>query len=220
MRDGRGHHGARERAGLRCAPSSAAASTASTRSSSASLRTQSPGPGQVLIDVHAAALSFMDTLMVAGRYQMKPELPFVPGSDAAGVVLAVGDGVERRARRRSRSLQPLAWWHGRAHGGARAERREVARGRRFRDRLERALRLRHGALRPGEPCATASGRNRVRQRCGRRYRPGSSRRGVSQRGHGDCGHQLGSQGGSGTPTGRGATPSTTRANRCANGCSS
>jgi NADPH2:quinone reductase len=54
-----------------------------------------PGPGQVLVDVHAAALSFMDTLMVAGRYQMKPDLPFVPGTDAAGVVLAVGDGVQR-----------------------------------------------------------------------------------------------------------------------------
>ena len=54
-----------------------------------------PGPGQVLVEVHAAALSFMDTLMVAGRYQMKPVLPFVPGSDAAGVVLAVGDGVRR-----------------------------------------------------------------------------------------------------------------------------
>lgn len=54
-----------------------------------------PGPGQVLVDVHAAALSFMDTLMVGGRYQMKPALPFVPGSDAAGVVLAVGDGVRR-----------------------------------------------------------------------------------------------------------------------------
>jgi NADPH2:quinone reductase len=51
------------------------------------------GPGQVLVDVHAAALSFMDTLIVAGRYQMKPALPFVPGSDAAGVVLAIGDGV-------------------------------------------------------------------------------------------------------------------------------
>jgi NADPH2:quinone reductase len=54
-----------------------------------------PGPGEVLVDVHAAALSFMDTLMVAGRYQMKPALPFVPGSDAAGLVLAVGDGVQR-----------------------------------------------------------------------------------------------------------------------------
>ena len=52
-----------------------------------------PGADEVLIDVHAAALSFMDTLMVAGRYQMKPALPFVPGSDAAGVVLAVGPGV-------------------------------------------------------------------------------------------------------------------------------
>ncbi|MEP6872981.1 MAG: NADPH:quinone oxidoreductase family protein [Burkholderiales bacterium] len=51
------------------------------------------GPGQVLVDVHAAALSFMDTLMVAGLYQRKPDLPFVPGTDAAGVVLAVGDGV-------------------------------------------------------------------------------------------------------------------------------
>ncbi|MEO7642267.1 MAG: NADPH:quinone oxidoreductase family protein [Ramlibacter sp.] len=54
-----------------------------------------PGPGQVLVEVHAAAVSFMDTLMVAGLYQLKPALPFVPGSDAAGVVLAVGDGVER-----------------------------------------------------------------------------------------------------------------------------
>lgn len=56
-----------------------------------------PGPGQVLVGVHAAALSFMDTLMVAGRYQMKPALPFVPGTDAAGVVLAIGDGVRRIA---------------------------------------------------------------------------------------------------------------------------
>ena len=54
-----------------------------------------PGAGQVLVEVHAAAVSFMDTLMVAGRYQMKPALPFVPGSDAAGVVLAVGAGVRR-----------------------------------------------------------------------------------------------------------------------------
>ncbi len=56
-----------------------------------------PGPGQVLVDVHAAALSFMDTLMVSGRYQMRPALPFVPGSDAAGVVRAVGEGVREFA---------------------------------------------------------------------------------------------------------------------------
>ena len=68
-----------------------------------------PGPGEVLVDVHAAALSFMDTLMVAGRYQMKPALPFVPGSDAAGVVLAVGEGVQRV---RVGDRVACSHWHG------------------------------------------------------------------------------------------------------------
>jgi len=68
-----------------------------------------PGPGQVLVAVHAAALSFMDTLIVAGRYQMKPALPFVPGSDAAGVVLAVSDGV-RSVRAGDRVA--CSDWHG------------------------------------------------------------------------------------------------------------
>jgi NADPH2:quinone reductase len=68
-----------------------------------------PGPGQILIDVHAAAISYMDTLMVAGRYQMKPALPFVPGSDAAGVVLAVGDGAQRV---RVGDRVACSHWHG------------------------------------------------------------------------------------------------------------
>src|SRR5437868_2551855 len=42
-----------------------------------------PGPGEVLVDVHAAAVTFMDVLMVSGKYQMKPALPFAPGNDAA-----------------------------------------------------------------------------------------------------------------------------------------
>jgi NADPH2:quinone reductase len=54
-----------------------------------------PGPGQLLVDVHAAAVTFMDTLMVSGKYQMKPPLPFVPGSESAGIVSAVGPGVSR-----------------------------------------------------------------------------------------------------------------------------
>ena len=53
----------------------------------------SPGRGEVLVDVHASAVSFMDTLMVSGKYQMRPTLPFVPGSDAAGTVSALGAGV-------------------------------------------------------------------------------------------------------------------------------
>ncbi len=51
--------------------------------------------GQVLVDVHAASVSFMDCLMVAGKYQLRPPTPFVPGTDAAGVVSAVGAGVTR-----------------------------------------------------------------------------------------------------------------------------
>jgi NADPH2:quinone reductase len=53
------------------------------------------GAGQILVDVHAASVSFMDCLMVAGKYQLKPPTPFVPGTDAAGVVTAVGAGVTR-----------------------------------------------------------------------------------------------------------------------------
>jgi NADPH2:quinone reductase len=54
-----------------------------------------PGPGEILVEVHAAAVSFMDILMVSGRYQMRPPTPFVPGSDAVGVVAALGPGVTR-----------------------------------------------------------------------------------------------------------------------------
>src|SRR4030095_10348256 len=54
-----------------------------------------PGPDEVLIDVHAASVSYMDYLMFCGRYQMRPKLPYVPGTDAAGVVVAVGSDVDR-----------------------------------------------------------------------------------------------------------------------------
>ncbi|WP_305093309.1 NADPH:quinone oxidoreductase family protein [Prescottella sp. R16] len=48
------------------------------------------GPGDVLVEVHAAGVNFPDGLIVSGNYQTAPELPFVPGSEAAGVVRAVG----------------------------------------------------------------------------------------------------------------------------------
>jgi NADPH:quinone reductase len=50
-------------------------------------------PGEVLIDVKAAAVNFADSIMVAGRYQTKPDLPFTPGLEASGVIAACGDGV-------------------------------------------------------------------------------------------------------------------------------
>lgn len=52
-----------------------------------------PGPDQVLIDVHAASLNFPDLLVIRGEYQFKPEPPFVPGAEAAGVIAALGEGV-------------------------------------------------------------------------------------------------------------------------------
>jgi NADPH2:quinone reductase len=56
-----------------------------------------PGPGDVVIDVQAAALNFPDTLIIEGKYQFQPDLPFVPGGEAAGLVSAVGDTVDRFA---------------------------------------------------------------------------------------------------------------------------
>jgi len=56
-----------------------------------------PGPGQVAIAVRAASLNFPDVLMCLGQYQLKPELPFSPGAEVAGVVEAIGDGVTRVA---------------------------------------------------------------------------------------------------------------------------
>jgi len=52
-----------------------------------------PGPNDVLIDVHCAAFNFTDHLLVQGLYQDRPQLPFVPGLDAAGLVRAVGADV-------------------------------------------------------------------------------------------------------------------------------
>ncbi|MBR3194162.1 NADPH:quinone oxidoreductase family protein [Bosea sp. (in: a-proteobacteria)] len=52
-----------------------------------------PRPGEIAIRVKAAALNFFDTLVIQGRYQVKPPLPFSPSAECAGVVSAVGDGV-------------------------------------------------------------------------------------------------------------------------------
>ena len=52
-----------------------------------------PGPGEVLVKAEAAALNFADSLIVQGKYQVKPPFPFTPGFEAAGTVAAVGEGV-------------------------------------------------------------------------------------------------------------------------------
>ena len=52
-----------------------------------------PGPGQVLVRVLGAAANFPDVLMCRGQYQVRPPLPFTPGVELCGEVMAVGDGV-------------------------------------------------------------------------------------------------------------------------------
>jgi NADPH:quinone reductase len=52
-----------------------------------------PGPGEVRIRLRAASVNFPDILMVQGKYQFKPPLPFAPGMEGAGDVIAVGEGV-------------------------------------------------------------------------------------------------------------------------------
>lgn len=54
-----------------------------------------PGPGEILIDVKATGVNFADSIMVAGNYQTKPDLPFSPGLETAGVVSACGEGATR-----------------------------------------------------------------------------------------------------------------------------
>jgi len=52
-----------------------------------------PGPGQILVTVHASAVNFPDVLMIEGKYQSQPPFPFSPGGEIAGVVAATGADV-------------------------------------------------------------------------------------------------------------------------------
>lgn len=54
-----------------------------------------PGEHELVVDVKAAGLNFPDVLMIQGKYQHQPEMPFVPGGECAGVVSAVGNKVSR-----------------------------------------------------------------------------------------------------------------------------
>ena len=56
------------------------------------LPTPEPGPGELLLDVRAAGVSFPDVLLSRGRYQLRPPLPFTPGSEVAGFVLQAPPG--------------------------------------------------------------------------------------------------------------------------------
>ncbi|MFE3175453.1 NADPH:quinone oxidoreductase family protein [Amycolatopsis sp. NPDC059090] len=67
---------------------------------------------QVLIDVHAAGVSFPDVLQTRGLYQVKPELPFIPGAEVAGVVAEAPDGAAVKAGDRVAALPFLGGFAG------------------------------------------------------------------------------------------------------------
>ena len=53
-----------------------------------------PGPNEVIVNVKACSINFPDTLIIQGKYQFQPDLPFTPGSDISGVVKSVGSAVK------------------------------------------------------------------------------------------------------------------------------
>src|SRR5436305_14930068 len=55
--------------------------------------TPSPGPGEVLVETHAAPVNYVDMLVVGGAYQFLSQLPFIPGKLPAGIVTALGSGL-------------------------------------------------------------------------------------------------------------------------------
>jgi NADPH:quinone reductase len=66
-----------------------------------------PGPGEVLIKVEAAALNFLDTLIIQGKYQMKPPFPFTPGCEVAGTVAGAGAGALKQPGDRVCAMVPV-----------------------------------------------------------------------------------------------------------------
>ncbi len=52
-----------------------------------------PGPGQVVVAVKACAVNFPDSLIIEDKYQIRPPRPFAPGSEIAGIIETVGEGV-------------------------------------------------------------------------------------------------------------------------------
>src|SRR6202047_4813621 len=68
-----------------------------------------PGQG-VLVEVHAAGVSFPELLQTRGEYQMKPPLPFVPGSEVGGVVISAPDGAAVKPGDRVAAFCMLGGW--------------------------------------------------------------------------------------------------------------
>ena len=110
-----------------------------------------PGAGEVVVAVKSAALNFFDTLIIAGKYQVKPPFPFSPASEFAGVVESVGAGVTRPRAGRPRARLWRLRRGAREGADRRAARGENSRHARFRPRRRHHGDLRHDAARAEGP---------------------------------------------------------------------
>ncbi len=119
-----------------------------------------PGEGEVLVDVEAIGVNFPDGLLVEGKYQLRPQCPFVPGSEFAGRVAALGPGTAGFA-----VGERVFGWH--MGGGAYAER--VVAGASEIHPLPAKLSVEEGAA---LLCATGTAHHALRQRA--RLQPGET----------------------------------------------
>ncbi len=148
--------------------------------------TPEPGRGQVRLKVEAAGVNFPDSLIIQNLYQFKPALPFSPGGEAAGVIDAVGEGVEGLSRRRPRGgddrQRLLRRICHRQQGAGRAGAR--------RDAVRRRRRLHHDLWHVA-PCAQAARQPAARRDAARPRRGGRGRadRGRARQGDGGEGHR-------------------------------
>jgi NADPH2:quinone reductase len=74
------------------------------------LTAREPGPGEVLVRVAAGGLNFLDVAICRSQHPVRPELPYVPGAEVAGTVVAAGEGVtEPRVGTRVAAMSPVAY---------------------------------------------------------------------------------------------------------------
>ena len=131
--------------------------------------TPKPAAGQVLVKVHAAGVNPYDTYMRSGTYAIKPPLPYTPGSDAAGVVEAVGDGVKKvKAGDRVYTAKTISGRVCGIHAGGRIASREVAGEHHVRSRRGDLGAVWHGVSRVESRGEGAGGRDGVDSRRERR----------------------------------------------------
>ena len=167
-----------------CVPSSAEPSLPSTSSPSRNCPTSCPGRARCWWRSRRRPPNFVDALLVQGLYQLKPALPFTPGMEVAGTVVALGDGARGRRGGRPGPRDDVRGRVRLAGAAARVQRRADPRGPVGGSGGRPGAELRHDALRPHPPDLRRGGGVGRGTRGRRRHRPGHRRRRQGARGPG------------------------------------